>query len=139
MIIVSNQEEEGLKASQNSYFAWFKTIQKKGGNPKGQGLLEALILSLALITLIYCTLLFFWMGTSLLWIEHQLYQGIVCVAEQKELNLCKQRVLKQINKLNSVGVIKALKIQNFQNQWKGEILWNFYKKDFMIQQSLSLP
>ena len=111
------------------------TFQKQAG----QSLVETLVLSLTLIAVIHFTVLMVWIGTHILWIEHQLYQGLVCAAEQKNLHLCKQTVLKQIKTLSSSSVITSLKIKNFQNKWKGEILWNFYNKNFLIKQSLILP
>ena len=106
---------------------------------KGQSLVEFMILSLALISLIKGTLFLFWIVISLLWMEHQLYQGLVCAAQQKNLKACEAIALQEIKKLNPLGVIKSLKIRNLQKIWKGEILWSFYKKDFVIRQSLSLP
>jgi len=111
--------------------------KKKYPFQKGQSLTEALILSLALITVIYFTLLVFWIGTSILWMEHQLYQGIVCAAQHKGISLCKKTVLKQIKKLNPLGLIQSLKIKHAQNEWKGEIVWIFYKRKFLIQQTLN--
>ncbi len=105
----------------------------------GQSFVEALIFSLTLIMLIKLILLLFWIWTSVLWIEHQLYQGIVCMAQQKEANQCKQNTLKQIQKLTPLGTIKSLNIKNFQNEWKGYVQWHFYKKDFFIRQTLNLP
>ena len=71
--------------------------------------------------------------------EHQLYQGIVCIAKQKKEILCKQKVLQEIKKLNSLGKIQNLKLKQAQNTYKGELLWNFYKQDFLIKQNLILP
>lgn len=114
-------------------------MNQKYGLQKGQSMTEAMILSLALITVVYFTLLIFWIGTSILWMEHQLYQGIVCAAQHKGIPLCKEAILKQIKKLNPLGMIQSLKIKHFQNEWKGEIVWIFYKRKFLIQQTLSLP
>ena len=106
---------------------------------KGQSIVEMLIVSLALISLIKGILIFFWISLSLLWMEHQLYQGLICSAQKKSLKLCEDRVKQQIQRLNPLGKIKSLKIKNFTENWKGEIQWHFYKKDFFIKQSLNLP
>ena len=89
--------------------------------------------------LIQCTLLIFWIGINVLWMEHQLYQGLICSAEQKGIKQCKETILKQIKKLNPAGDVRSLQIKNFQNEWKGEILWHLYKISFSIRQTLSLP
>ena len=106
---------------------------------KGQSFIETLILALSLMLLIQGTLLIFWIGVNILWMEHQLYQGLLCTAQQKEIEQCKYNTLKQIKKLNSLGTIKSLKIKEFQNEWKGEIQWTFYKKNFYIKQNFILP
>ena len=118
---------------------YFFSSKKKILFQNGQSLIEVLILSLALITMVQLTLVIFWIGTNILWIEHQLYQGLVCAAQHKKIYLCRETILKQINKLNPLGAIQSLKIKHFQNEWKGEIVWAFYKKNFLIQQTLSLP
>ena len=108
-------------------------------NQKGQSLSEALILSLAFLTLFHFSLLTVWMGINILWMEHQLYQGILCSAQQKSIKFCRWTALKKIKNFNPLGKIQSLRITNFQNKWKGEISWSFYKKEFVIQQTLSLP
>ena len=71
--------------------------------------------------------------------EHQLYQGIVCVAQQKKKVLCKQKIGQEIKKLNPLGKVQSLKIKQRQNIYKGELLWVFYKQNFLIKQNLTLP
>ncbi len=114
-------------------------LKKKIRSSKGQSLVEVLVLSLILTTLIPMLMAFFWIGTNILWIEHQLYQGLFCTAQQKPIEFCRSVVLKQIKKLSLLGSLGDLKISQFQNEWKGEIRWHFYKKDFVIRQKLSLP
>ena len=116
-----------------------KNSHKKFKSQKGQSLIETLVLSLVLITLLKFILIIFWLFINLLWMEHQLYQGIICKAQQKNDLLCKQKILQEIKKLNPLGKIKNLKIYQLQNVYKGELIWNFYKKDFLIKQSLILP
>lgn len=119
-------------------FSIARLTHKKRGQ-KGQSLIEALILSLGFIILIQSTLLIFWVGINILWMEHQLYQGLLCTAEQRNIHLCRAEVVQQIKRFNPAGRLSSLKINHFQNEWKGEIIWNFYKKNFLIRQSLSLP
>ena len=106
---------------------------------KGQGLIETLIFSLALVTAIKLTLAVCWIFMSLLWIEHQLYQGALCIAQQKTKILCKHKVLQKIKLLNPLGKIQGLSFTKNQNTYKGELLWSFYRQNFLIRQSLTLP
>lgn len=120
-------------------FNYLFFIQKKSTCQKGQSFVETLILTLTLIILVKFILLIFWVFINTLWMEHQLYQGLVCVAQQKKISQCKHTSLAQIKKLNTLGIIKSLNFKNFQNKWKGELQWHFYKRDFPIKQILSLP
>ena len=124
-------KQEGIKLT--------RLCQKKSRCQKGQGLIETLILSLVLIIIIKFILAVFWIFISSLWMEHQLYQGVLCVAQQKETTLCKQKALQKIKQLSSLGKIQDLTIKQAQNKYKGEMLWNFYKQNFVIKQSLTLP
>lgn len=111
----------------------------KTNSQRGQGLIETLILSLCFTILIHTSLLIFWIGVNVVWIEHQLYQGILCFAQHREERQCKEKVLEQIKRLNSLGKITTLQIKNFQKNWEGKIIWNFYGRSFLIQQNFILP
>lgn len=116
-----------------------KTKHRNENLQKGQSIVELMFISLAVIVLIKSILILFWIVISLLWMEHQLYQGLVCAAQQKNTKLCESITIQQIKKLNPLGAIKFLKIKKFKDAWKGEIQWHFYKRNFFIKQSLSLP
>lgn len=116
-----------------------KTINSTIFRNKGQGLVEALILCLTFTTLIYVLFLMFYLFTNILWMEHQLYQGLLCVAEQRNKEHCRRSTLNKIQKLNPLGGIQSLKIRNFRKEWKGEMIWHFYNKDFVIRQSFHQP
>ena len=71
--------------------------------------------------------------------EHQLYQGLLCLASHKNKLVCKQNILQNIKKLNHLGEIQSLQINPIQSKYKGEMLWIFYKQKFLIKQNLILP
>ena len=108
-------------------------IQTKTSSQKGQSFVETLIFTLTLTILVKLILLIFWIFTTTLWIEHQLYQALVCVAQQKKMSQCKHTALTQIKKLNVLGTINSLNFKIFQNKWKGELQWHFYKRNFLIK------
>lgn len=68
-----------------------------------------------------------------------MYQATVCIAQQKEIGQCKYTALKQIRKLNLLGTIKSITIQELQNERRGVLKWHFYKRDFFFKQTLNLP
>ena len=71
--------------------------------------------------------------------EHQLYQGLLCLASQKNKIICKQDILQNIKKLSHLGEIQSLQINQIQNKYKGKMLWIFYKQKISIKQNLILP
>lgn len=127
-----------MNLSKKERFKICKCYTLKKEKQKGQSVVEILILSIVLIGITKLILIVAWLYINFIWMEHQLYQGILCVAEQKKELFCKQKTLKEIKKLNPLGKMNSLKIKQNQNRYKGELLWNFYKKDFLIKQNLIL-
>ena len=107
-------------------------------NKKGQSHIELLVVSFVLITLVKGILILFWIFTNFLWMEHQLYQGLICRAEKRPISMCKTKVLNQIKKLNQIGEFTEIKLAEFNNQWKGHLKWRFYKWTFTIKSQLNL-
>lgn len=101
-------------------------------------MIETLILSFTLIGVVYFSCVYIWIVSSILWMEHQVYQGIVCVAQQREIKQCKDTAIKYIKRFTSLGEINSLTIKKRYNHWEGYILWNFYNKNFFIRQSFYL-
>ena len=107
----------------------------KSAHKKGQTLAEAVILCFVLIGFIQFILILAWIFINLIWMEHQLYQGVLCLAQQREKQVCEHSLLAGIKKLNQWVEISSLSLQPH----KGELLWRFYNKEFLIQQELKLP
>ena len=112
--------------------------QVQMGNKKGQSNIEVALLSFILIVLIKGSLVLFWIFTNFLWVEHQLYQGLICRAEKKATAVCKMKVLTNIKKLNKSGDFININLTGFDNKWKGSIKWKFYKWAFSIKSHLDL-
>lgn len=108
-------------------------------NKKGQSLVEMLVFGLVLSFLVQAILLFFVTAVSLIYMEHQLYQGILCVARGETSPHCKTKTLAQIKKFNPVGQVISLKINHLQKEGKGVIKWRFLKRNFFIRQTVRLP
>ena len=106
---------------------------------KGQSLVETLVFCLALSFLTQAVLLFFLTAVSFIYMEHQLYQGILCAARGEGAHYCKTKALEQIKKFNPAGQVIFLKINHFQKEGKGVIKWRFLKTNFFIRQTLRLP
>ena len=135
-------------------FLWISALTKKGcrnllnsnkgqaligcrnllNSNKGQALIELLVLSLALASIIQILFMIVWVFINLIWMEHHLYQAILCAAQEKGQNFCNSQLLNDIKKLNPMAEISSL---NF-NSSKGELKWRFYKQDFVIRQDFKL-
>ena len=97
-------------------------------------MLEFLFISIVFISIIHFIFVLAWLFINKIWIEHHLYQAIVCVAEEREKSFCSNRLLKNIKSLNPKSEIKDLTF----NKTQGEIIWRFYNKDFVIRQNFKL-
>lgn len=111
----------------------FKILKEKNLS-KGQTLIETLILSLVFIGLTQFIMFLCWMFINFIWIEHQLYQAILCIAQQKERRVCESHLINNINKLGHLGEVSSFHIDSK----KGRLLWRFYKYNFLIKQNLNL-
>ena len=101
--------------------------------------MEALVLCLALSFLIQALFLLFWTAVSFIFIEHQLYQGVLCAVRGENPQSCKSKVLARIRKFHPVGKTLSIKINTSQKGGKGLIQWRFLKTDFFIKQTVQLP
>ena len=110
----------------------FKKTHKLLKAQSGQSLIEAVVVSFLLIASLQGLFVLSWISVQKIWMEHQLYQAVLCVAEQKAKIKCESQLMQNIQSFNRLGRLKLL----FISEKKGELVWRFYKKDFLIQQSL---
>ena len=99
---------------------------------RGQSLIEVLLvfffLGLCLPTLLSVS----WILIQKIWIEHQLYQAVVCMAEQYPKIQCESQLREKIKALSPLGELKSLIL----SEKKGELVWSFYKQNWTIKQNL---
>ena len=130
-------KEERALVNQNQRFKKLKNLlsyKNLLSSNKGQALVELLVLSFAFISIIQLLFITVWIFINLIWMEHHLYQAVLCVSQERGQPFCKSQLLKDIKKLNPVAEIAFL---NF-NSSKGELKWRFYKQDFVIRQNFKL-
>ena len=99
---------------------------------RGQSLIEFFILFVFLGLCLPTLLSVSWLLIQKTWIEHQLYQAIVCMAEQHPKIHCESQLREKIKALGHLGELKSLSL----SKKKGELVWSFYKQDFTIKQNL---
>lgn len=107
--------------------------------PNGQSVIEVLGVCLSLILLLKGILLVFWLTAGSLWVDHQLYQKLVCRAEGRSQTLCREKLIKNIQALHPTGVVTHFQIRKGKNLWKGGIKWTLYGIQRNSRQELILP
>ena len=108
-------------------------------NQKGQAFVETTIVMLTMILLIKLTMVLFLFIFSSLWIQHSLYQGLVCLAEGREVSYCKENIKTQIKRVVPLGHIQNIKLLEKHNNSLGSLTWFFYKKNWHFTQDFVLP
>ena len=120
------------------YFKQKARLPSRGISQSGQALTEALIaLSLTSTCFIVCLLLFHGY-TQQLWMDHQLYQSLICLAKGENKQHCKKIMIQKTKAFLWIGKIQNLKLYKKEEQWKGTLTWEtpFWKIPF--QKTLNL-
>ena len=81
----------------------------------------------------------FWLLAGNLWLDHQLYQHLVCKAQGQPEILCVEKLLKESKKFTNVGAVKNIKIIPLNNGWQGSLNWDIYGLFVPIRRTLKLP
>ena len=105
----------------------------------GQSVIEVLGVCLSLILLLKGILLVFWLTAGSIWVDHQLYQKLICLAEGRSQVLCRENLIKNIRTLHPTGTVTHFQIRNERNLWKGGIKWTLYGIQRDSRQGLILP
>lgn len=103
-----------------------KILNKKSG----QALIEALlVLPLVCASFSVC-LLFFHVHAQYLWMDHHLYQALICLAKGKKD--CKDNMTKNIKSFLWVGQLNDIQFKTTENKWSGTFTWQtlFWKISF---------
>lgn len=106
--------------------------------PNGQSVIEVLGVCLSLILLLKGILLVFWLTAGSLWVDHQLYQKLVCLAEGRSQALCREKLITNIKALHPMGVVTHFQTDKRRNLWTGKIKWTLYGIHKDSRQRLSL-
>ena len=107
--------------------------------PNGQSVIEVLGICLSLILILKGILVVFWLTAGSLWVDHQLYQKLICLAEGRPQILCQERLIKNIKTLHPMGTLTHSQMRKGKNLWKGKIKWTFYGVNKNSHQQLILP
>ncbi len=104
-------------------------MNRKNGKRKqsGQAIGELMILLPSISSIFIFCFLFFYIFTQHLWMDHHLYQSLICLAEGETQARCKNRFREKTNPFLFIGKITNLKFHENKWQWKGSFIWeNFF-------------
>lgn len=91
-------------------------------NSRGSAILETLSAGALLLTLLMMTFHLAHAIWTSIWMEHILYQSLICVVEGKSTQICRQKALQQISLMPLAPRAQVL-IHPLAQQVRGEIRW----------------
>ena len=106
---------------------------------RGQTILEFLAMLALLIFSLKGGLLLLWILTGRLYLDHQLYQLLVCRAKGQTENICSARFLKESRKFVLKGKITDIKISRQRRLYKGSLIWNVTNLKIPVRQTFKTP
>ena len=119
------------------------TIKKRKKENKykktGQGNLEALLLVIVLVLIIKGGFMLFWLVAGNLWLDHQLYQHLICRAKGHSEIFCEKKLLKEVRKFTWIGAVENMESIHLNNSWMGSLSWKMGGISVPIKQVLELP
>ena len=83
---------------------------KKVLEKKGQALIETIILLPMWVLITQGMITLFIIVSGSLWIQHSLYQSLVCFAEGRKPSYCREKLLKEIKKGMPLGRVTKVDI-----------------------------
>ena len=100
-----------------------KSALAKKKKHSGQVLLETLILlPLTGACFILC-LLFFHVHAQHLWMDHQLYQALICLSKGKTKPKCENQMNKKIKAFLWTGKLNNIQFKKKEREWTGFFTW----------------
>lgn len=81
----------------------------------------------------------FWILTGYIWMDHQLYQHLICRAKGHSEIFCAKKLMVEAEKFTPNGTIANVKAVYLNGIWKGSLNWNIQRISIPIKQTLKLP
>lgn len=107
-------------------------------NQNGQTLIEASIVIVPLFFILKSFLFVIFIFGQSFWIDHKLYQHLICLAEGRGLK-CEMNLKKNFKMLNAENILEHLKIVNNNSTWFAKTHLDFYGIQIDFQQSFRMP
>ena len=111
------------------------TLNRK--KTKGQALTEALAFLPITSACFIVSFGLFFAYTQKIWMDHQLYQSLICLAQGENKTHCKQKMKKKIKIFLWTGKLKNIQLHKKTQQWKGTFTWETHFWKIPFQQTLN--
>lgn len=108
-------------------------------NQEGQALVETTVVISAMFLLTKFIIVLFVIIFSSIWIQHSLYQALICLAEGRSQSYCEKNLTSSINNILPFGQTQDIKWIRNAREWKGSLNWQFYNKNWNFKQEFILP
>ena len=103
---------------------------------KGQALIETLVI-LSIYTMVWISVfqISFLVGARA-YVRHQLYQALICIAQNETPKLCRKTLIQQSQKFLAWGELKNIQLKGEKNQWIGTLTLSIHPWDIDLRQKL---
>ena len=105
---------------------------------RGQAIIEMLVILLFLTSILFSILQLSFIFGARSYVNHQLYQALICMAHAEPLRRCKKELIKESEKFLVWGKIKNIRITGGKTKWKGKLILEIYPWKIKIKQNINL-
>ena len=102
----------------------------------GQALIETLLILPLICACFSVCLLSFHVHAQYLWMDHHLYQALICLAKGKKD--CKDNMTKKIKSFLWAGSLNNIQFKTTENKWSGTFTWQTFLWKIPFKKHLKL-
>ena len=73
-----------------------------------------------------------------IWVDHHLYQALICAAKRQPIHICKENLIQQSKKLYFLGKIQSIQLKGGGNKWTGHVRIKNTTGQFVFQNQIHL-
>jgi hypothetical protein len=105
-------------------------------NPKGSALIEALPVSILLVTLVSGLMIAAYLLCARSWIQYQSEQALYCVSEGHSRERCKFQLKEQLERFLPWGDT-SVALTGANERWQVEVQWKYCAYAFRLRKELT--
>lgn len=104
----------------------------------GQAFIELTILLPLVCSCFFLSLFMFQVYTQQLWMDHQLYQALICIAKGKQKFNCQNKMQKNIKSFLHIGKLKNINLSKKNEEINGIFTWKTPLWNIKFQKKFNL-